>query len=346
MRDEEFWFKDGTVTLVAGNTEFKVYKGILETHSPVFADMFSLPQPRNSAIVTRHSEAVSNTSDVVHLDDSPEDLRHILRALMPNTSARYVFPLVHTIGRSILTFSIRADDRFLCPEPSDERSAPSFYQVSAYARIGHKYQMDHLVDQSIAYLKSVFTNDLDKWRKRVRVEVWGCVHRLPWNEPAAAIAAVNISRLVGCPSILPTALLVCCSLNARLIQGFKREDGTRETLNKDDFTRCFLARPKLVKESVAIVLSTLARVKDNLPFSHSKCHTAGEDLLNTIQSEELITALDPFWSWYSCISDFRDYRDICASCQSFLEQQFQKDQAGSWSDLPEIFDIEVTGWPC
>ena len=130
------------------------------------------------------------------------------------------------------------------------------------------------------------------------------------------------------------------------MQGFKREDGTRETLNKDDFTRCFLARPKLVKESVTIVLNTLTRVKDHLPSNHSKCQTAGEDLLKTIQSEEFITALDPFWSWYSCISDFCDYRDICASCRSSLEQQFQMNQAGSWEGLPEIFEIEITGWPC
>ena len=44
-RDSEFWFQDGTVTLIASNTEFRVYKGTLIEHSLVLADMFSLPQP-------------------------------------------------------------------------------------------------------------------------------------------------------------------------------------------------------------------------------------------------------------------------------------------------------------
>ncbi len=44
-RDNELWFEDRTVILVARDVEFRVYKGLLADHSPVFRDMFSLPQP-------------------------------------------------------------------------------------------------------------------------------------------------------------------------------------------------------------------------------------------------------------------------------------------------------------
>ena len=71
-KDDEFWFADGTISLLASGIEFKVYKGILEAHSPVFADMFSLPQPP------------SDTLPVVHLVDSVQDLRHVFRALFPS----------------------------------------------------------------------------------------------------------------------------------------------------------------------------------------------------------------------------------------------------------------------
>lgn len=83
-RDPQCWYEDGTVVLVAQNVKFGVYKGILADHSPVFADMFSLPQPPPSSPASKQS---SHDVPVVHLTDSPEDLRHILEALMPRKKA-------------------------------------------------------------------------------------------------------------------------------------------------------------------------------------------------------------------------------------------------------------------
>ena len=77
VRDEEFWFQDGNVVLVARNIEFRVYKGILANHSPVFKDMFSLPQPHDVS---------SAPTPVVDLADSPSALRHLLRFFFPKTS--------------------------------------------------------------------------------------------------------------------------------------------------------------------------------------------------------------------------------------------------------------------
>lgn len=41
----DIWYDDGNVVLQAQNTQFKVYRGILAQSSPVFKDMFMLPQP-------------------------------------------------------------------------------------------------------------------------------------------------------------------------------------------------------------------------------------------------------------------------------------------------------------
>lgn len=41
----EPWFDDGNIVLVAGGQCFKVYRGTLSVHSPIFKDMFSCPQP-------------------------------------------------------------------------------------------------------------------------------------------------------------------------------------------------------------------------------------------------------------------------------------------------------------
>ena len=76
QNDEEFWYEDGTIYLTAGSVAFKVYRGPLVDHSPVFRDMLSLPQPPTDA-----SPSVQHP--VVSLSDAPCDLRHFLRVLMP-----------------------------------------------------------------------------------------------------------------------------------------------------------------------------------------------------------------------------------------------------------------------
>lgn len=94
-RDVEFWYSDGNIILVARDVEFRVFKGILAEHSPVFRDMFSLPQPLPA------KPSVASADDmcpVVHLSDSPEDLRHVLRVYMPKGSPRYIRDTARPVG--------------------------------------------------------------------------------------------------------------------------------------------------------------------------------------------------------------------------------------------------------
>ncbi len=85
MRDAEFWFRDGNIVLVARDVDFRVYKGILADQSPVFDDMFSFPQPAPFTPPRLELASSSNTDacPFVHLSDSPEDLRHLLRVCIP-----------------------------------------------------------------------------------------------------------------------------------------------------------------------------------------------------------------------------------------------------------------------
>ena len=82
VRDEEFWYEDGNIIIVTSNVEFKVFRGILMDHSPIFKDMLSLPQP---------SSCDPSSIPVVPVDDSPQDLRHVFGAIMPKSnSMKYV----------------------------------------------------------------------------------------------------------------------------------------------------------------------------------------------------------------------------------------------------------------
>lgn len=70
----EPWFSDGTIVLQVSATQFRVYRGILSANSPVFRDMFAVPQPQEDG------ELVEGCS-VVHLQDSVNDWKCVLNAL-------------------------------------------------------------------------------------------------------------------------------------------------------------------------------------------------------------------------------------------------------------------------
>ncbi|KAI0753723.1 hypothetical protein C8Q74DRAFT_1320211 [Fomes fomentarius] len=197
QRDEEFWFDDGTIILAARKVAFEVYKRPLSEHSPVFKDMLSLPQPEESG---------SGPCPLIHLeDDAPEDLRHVFRVLMPGKTLRL-------FGTQTITY----------------------HKISALIRIGHKYQMDHLVQQSLDYLRTIV-----------------CSKGPPvWRLRQYSIGVVNLTRLTGAHHLLPCALMQCCSLGSSVVDGFAREDGTREYLSPQDLGLCFNAKDKLIEARV------------------------------------------------------------------------------------------------
>ena len=75
-QDDELWYEDGTIVITAQDVAFKVYKGPLIEHSPVFNDMLSLPQPSTST--------TDASCPIIPLHDSPDELRHVLQVLMPS----------------------------------------------------------------------------------------------------------------------------------------------------------------------------------------------------------------------------------------------------------------------
>jgi hypothetical protein len=69
----QLWFDDGNVVIQAGNTQYKVYRGVLAARSPVFQDMFSFPQPPNLELI--------EGCPLVHLSDPALQVTPFLRAI-------------------------------------------------------------------------------------------------------------------------------------------------------------------------------------------------------------------------------------------------------------------------
>ena len=93
-RDHDFWLEDGSVILVAKKTAFKVYKGLLSVHSPVFSDMF---------LSATGADETYDGFPVVRIPESPEDFKWVLAYLIPKTLGQYVRSLPTEPSSDILT---------------------------------------------------------------------------------------------------------------------------------------------------------------------------------------------------------------------------------------------------
>lgn len=204
--------------------------------------------------------------------------------------------------------------------------------IAAAARLGHKYQMTRLLEQALTYLKTYYTNDYEAWQKEER-----------WNPPGfqdeEAIGVVNLARFLGETSLLPTALLACCQLGRDLIDGFAREDGTREQLTLDDIGLCLEAKPRLVQESTRIVLHVFE------PMASLKCLTAGKcrggfrRLLKMVEDRVVeVVVTDPFRCLFNRLGANADV-ELCQYCRAMAESRDSGMKQAAWARLPEILGI-------
>ena len=81
MSTYQFTAEDADIILRASRSdaprEFRVHRIILSLTSPVFKDVFSIPQPSSSTTLTEP------TVPIIDVDDTPEDLEVLLRLIYP-----------------------------------------------------------------------------------------------------------------------------------------------------------------------------------------------------------------------------------------------------------------------
>ncbi|PIL26575.1 hypothetical protein GSI_12333 [Ganoderma sinense ZZ0214-1] len=323
QRDKTFWYDDGTIVVVAGNIEFRIYRGLLARYSPVFFDMLSFPQPPAAALSTNQSS--DPDCPVVQLTDSPEDLRHVLCVFMAGESLK---PL--------------------------GGSSPSFHALSSWIRIGHKYQIDKLVDDGLAYLRHFYPRTLYDRKHSPRG-----VSRLvvPKDRPATisgkhAIGVVNLARLTERHDLLPLALLECCKLGADITQGLAREDGTREYLSPEDLGRCFAAKSQLVALNIEACLRIFASARVDYPSGGNEGDTClHPEMCEGNLKEHRRAFIDYHIRSVSvdCLlaedrEKFCPLQYLCQNCAYYVDDLIEQEQRNLWRALPCLFNIVVEGW--
>ncbi|KAJ7459350.1 hypothetical protein FB451DRAFT_1272563 [Mycena latifolia] len=127
VRSNEVWFEDGTVVLQAEKTLFRVYRGVLAAQSPIFRDMFAIPQPPTGETYEGFP--------LVILPDSSDDLRLFLLA-------------THDAG-------------YFTNSPVDGMNT-----LAGLLRLSRKYEVDHIRSRMISILKCIYPSTLSAFLAR------------------------------------------------------------------------------------------------------------------------------------------------------------------------------------
>ncbi|KAM5537288.1 hypothetical protein V8D89_009018 [Ganoderma adspersum] len=308
-QDEEFWFDDGTVVLVARDTEFRVYRGVLAGLSSVFKDLFAEHHALRE--VCMNIQGVPTfPCPVVHVSDSPEDLRHLLRACFPKRLGRLY----------------------------DERQ-PSYHEISAAIRLGDKYELTELYSQSLEYLKHYYPSTFDSWAELTD-------YGPPDWEASEVIGVINLARFTGELSILPSAFVAClCAepTTSAIARGITREDGSQERLSPDDLVVCLEGTSSLRVASITAIFRTFEAVVSAECKTVSACRRVLRNtLLNLKDDIDHLLYGDPFARYQLSVA--KDGLGTCPSCTTMVSERSLKERRDVWDRLPELFGIDVPGW--
>ncbi|KAH9835470.1 uncharacterized protein C8Q71DRAFT_766019 [Rhodofomes roseus] len=220
----------------------------------------------------------------------------------------------------------------------------SFSVVESLIRLGHKYRIQHITVNALERLKSHYSDDMETWLK-----AWRSMYE-PGKpcQPADAIAAVNLARLTGTLSVLPSALYECSILPTRvLLQGAQHGDAGTATarLSLEDVERCLDARRLLSQDYLLSALRVMVP-ETSADCEDMQCAASLEVVLKTFRSgdhqESVLCRYDTL-THRSPLELIRP-EPLCGPCQEMLEERHRREQQKTWSRLPEYFGIDVPGW--
>ncbi|PIL26499.1 hypothetical protein GSI_12257 [Ganoderma sinense ZZ0214-1] len=310
-RHPEIWYDDGNLVLVAGQFAFRIYRGLIAGQSTVFSDLF--------ASSTSSLDETFEECPVIHLFDSPQDLVHLLRILLPQSRIHYHTPI--------------------------ESPTRTFDELFAVIRLAHKYNIPQVLEQALASLReSGFTTS------------FAAYSRLPSNPESALdprcdpgqhnIGVVNVARLIDAPSLLPVALYHCTYLGSELFDGWTRDDGTIEHLSDADLRLCVDARAVLVHAHTVLLFSVFDGTVSAGCAKRTRCAAGLRDAQRVfVHAEALAQGYQPLrYSWAEAVLMLEERKKVCGSCAREMLERAKNGQKEIFDKLPKIFGITVEGW--
>lgn len=157
---------------------------------------------------------------------------------------------------------------------------------------------------------------------------------------------MNLARLMGETSLLPSALYECAILPTRqLLMGVVRADGDApEQLSQDDLERCLEARKHLLHDYFVAALHVVE------PVVSTRCATPLECLGHLLDRAEVFkdsqrTGLCRYDALSSRTEEiFSTLEPLCGACVEMVEVRHRAEKWDIWFKLPEYFGMTVADW--
>ena len=186
------------------------------------------------------------------------------------------------------------------------------------------------MEEGVAYLKQLYLGPHDYHR---------IAERRAYDFPFA-IGVVNIARLVGAEVLLPMALFDCCQLGEEILDGFLKEDGTREHLSLDDQKRCLKASYDLRCARICQAIFIFERF-----VPPDDCEDSETDAMMVKDHfDEMFCSMQ-----FHTVAYFDAWtlpKHICQSCNDALDDRLYKQSQKVYNLLPICVGVTVAeGWP-
>ncbi|KAJ7729781.1 hypothetical protein B0H16DRAFT_1586361 [Mycena metata] len=306
-RVEELWFEDGNIVLQAGDSQYRVYRGVLAARSPVFSDMLSFPQPPDSELV--------DGCPLVRLPDCDIEVTFFLKAIF--------------------------DPEFFMPFPS----RTTFETVTGCLRLSHKYEVAYLRRRALVHLTSVYDTELSRWDTASRdfdddnaaSDMISC----SWPSPLAAheIYAIELFREVGALWLLPNAFYNISTLFEKLGRDIFHEtsfNGIPCSLSVED-QKSFVAGHAIQSRAVT---DTLQFLTDPLNIqgckSPTECALERFKAIGEIRGSVRDFSSDPVDVWGE---DWDLLDDVCDVCLPILKKTHKAARRAFWNKLPGLYGL-------
>ncbi|KAJ7932800.1 hypothetical protein B0H13DRAFT_2307457 [Mycena leptocephala] len=304
---QELWFEDGNIVIQAGNSLYRVFRGILATHSSVFKDMLSFPQPPDSELV--------EGCPLVRFPDSDREVTPFLKALF--------------------------DPEFFEPFPA----STSFEIVSGCLRLSHKYGVDYLHRRALIHLSSGYRTKLVESDKFIyRWDDLSAVEKRSWNWPTERtflIATIQLAREVDAPWILPSAFYNLAMSYRELGKAvFHRVvfNGLPASLSAQD-QDSFVEGHNIQTTSTTVdILRFLFDPSEIEGCKSSKnCFSLRLQAMESRREDLRRYASAPLDAWEQ--DDWTLLKNLCRACLAVLKQTHEDARQAFWDELPEIYGL-------
>ncbi|KAI0628903.1 hypothetical protein C8Q77DRAFT_1067069 [Trametes polyzona] len=307
-RNENIWFATGNIIIIADN------RVAYRVHRGILAMRSEVFRDMFEMPPPPECEELDGCP-VVHLSEAPRDIEPLLQVIFCRKNYFY---------------------------HRDEPIPIKFSVLSSLIRMSHKYGVHDLYRTAITRLKKFYPADINSWED-VKAR-----HRLVDASAEDAPEAIALAHRTDTPSILPSAYLSCCMLDASTNATRIGElPSLSAGVSPWDQRRILVGKAKLVQASAWHLLEHLRSIPCPKCSHPERCALVTMRALQKVKAAELegrvqdVYALDHFAVWFWRRGHIAR---PCGPCMTASDEAHRTLCLRTWQRLPEIFDVKVEHW--